>query len=163
MTVTAVAPAEVGVTVGTFFVRSWGYDQTNIDFYKVVGLTPKGVKVQHWSSALVDENKNITHVVPGDRPKQVRVWPKLDPDCEWCRRYTETAYWPGSVTYAAPDCPDHRSREIDSPVEQKRLQAYVSTRVPSASGTYIAVGPYSDHAGLWDGKPEYETAAGWGH
>lgn len=27
-------------------VSSWGYDQTNIDFYKVVGLTSKCVKIR---------------------------------------------------------------------------------------------------------------------
>ena len=48
------------ISVGDFFASSWGYDQTNIDFYKVVGLTPKGVRLQHWSSRLVDENRNIT-------------------------------------------------------------------------------------------------------
>jgi len=29
------------VIVGDIFVSSWGYDQTNIDFYQVVGTTPK--------------------------------------------------------------------------------------------------------------------------
>ncbi|MES2201167.1 MAG: hypothetical protein V4498_02840 [candidate division FCPU426 bacterium] len=30
--------------VGDILVASWGYDQTNIDFYQVTGLTAKGVK-----------------------------------------------------------------------------------------------------------------------
>ena len=30
---------------GDILVSSWGYEQTNIDFYKVVGVTPKSVKI----------------------------------------------------------------------------------------------------------------------
>lgn len=32
------------VKVGDIFYTSWGYDQTNIDFYEIVGKTPKMVK-----------------------------------------------------------------------------------------------------------------------
>jgi len=52
---------ELGVEVGAFFYCSWGYDQTNVDWYKVVGVTAKGVKVQAWKSKVEDG-----HVVPGD-------------------------------------------------------------------------------------------------
>jgi hypothetical protein len=50
--------------IGKFFVASWGYDQTNIDFYKVVGATAKCVKIQKWS-AKRDENARL---VPSDHP-----------------------------------------------------------------------------------------------
>lgn len=33
--------------VGRYFVSHWGYDQTNIDFYKVVKATAKSVFVTH--------------------------------------------------------------------------------------------------------------------
>lgn len=42
----AVSPTDAGIEVGTIFYASWGYDQTNVDFYEVVGLTPKGVKIR---------------------------------------------------------------------------------------------------------------------
>lgn len=42
----AFSPQEAGIEVGTIFSSSWGYDQTNVDFYEVVGLTPKGVKIR---------------------------------------------------------------------------------------------------------------------
>jgi hypothetical protein len=41
-----IAPESVGVSVGTIFVDSWGYDQTNIDFYEVTGLTGASVRVR---------------------------------------------------------------------------------------------------------------------
>lgn len=44
-------PADLGVKVGDFFYSSWGYDQTNIDFYEVVGLTGASVKVRQVSKA----------------------------------------------------------------------------------------------------------------
>lgn len=34
------------VEIGTIFVSSWGYDQTNIDFYKVIKMTDKTVWLQ---------------------------------------------------------------------------------------------------------------------
>lgn len=85
MAVEAVAPSEVGVKVGDFFSSSWGYDQTNVDFYKVVALTPKGVKVQKWTSAVVADNGPQVQVVPGGEPvtgSWVRVeggWSEYDP------------------------------------------------------------------------------------
>ena len=35
-------PERPSVKVGDVFYSSWGYDQTNADFYQVVGLTPSG-------------------------------------------------------------------------------------------------------------------------
>ena len=35
---------------GDIFVNSWGYDQTNIDYYKVVGVTEKSVKIRKLKS-----------------------------------------------------------------------------------------------------------------
>jgi hypothetical protein len=157
--VAAVAPEAANVEVGTYFKRSWGYDQTNVDFYRVVGLTAKGVRLQQWSSAHAGEHG---HVVPGDAPRTERVWPKVEQAdldaCERCRAHTDGDLGTWSRTYPAPDCPDHGSREQDCPVETKRLSAY-----PGGTKPFVAVGPYNDHAYPWDGKPAYETPAGMGH
>lgn len=37
---------EISVNVGDIFHHSWGYDQTNSDFYQVVKRTPKGVHLR---------------------------------------------------------------------------------------------------------------------
>lgn len=34
------------VEVGDIFAASWGYDQTNVDFYEVVGVTASGKSVR---------------------------------------------------------------------------------------------------------------------
>lgn len=62
---------ELGVTVGSFFYSNWGYEQTNIDFYKVVGVTAKGVKLQKWTSRHLSNVGNFTQdaVVPGNGPR----------------------------------------------------------------------------------------------
>lgn len=39
-------PVDLGISVGDIFYSSWGYDQTNVDFYQVVGLTGASVKVR---------------------------------------------------------------------------------------------------------------------
>lgn len=36
---------ELGVQVGSIFEESWGYDQTNQDFYEVVEVSPSGKSV----------------------------------------------------------------------------------------------------------------------
>jgi len=44
---TAVVPPSVGpYTIGDVLVSSWGYDQTNIDFYQVIGFTKSGKSVR---------------------------------------------------------------------------------------------------------------------
>ena len=34
------------VKIGDIFEMSWGYDQTNVDYFQVVSLTPRGVYVR---------------------------------------------------------------------------------------------------------------------
>jgi len=34
------------IEVGDVYAASWGYDQTNIDFYQCVGITPSGKSVR---------------------------------------------------------------------------------------------------------------------
>lgn len=59
MTTTAAtaAPAATEVKVGSIFYESWGYDQTNVNFYEVVGITPSGksVRVREVNARVVGE------------------------------------------------------------------------------------------------------------
>jgi hypothetical protein len=41
------------VAVGDIFRMSWGYDQTNVDYFQVVKTTPKGVYVREIGSVMV--------------------------------------------------------------------------------------------------------------
>ena len=40
--------------VGDIFVNSWGYDQTNIDFYEVVAVTAKSIRLARIAKGSVD-------------------------------------------------------------------------------------------------------------
>jgi hypothetical protein len=54
------------VKVGDIFYTSWGYDQTNVDFYEVLSVTPSGksVKVRQIASRLSDDERGVVPV-PG--------------------------------------------------------------------------------------------------
>lgn len=108
--------------VGDFFEESWGYDQTNVDFYQVVKVSASGksVVLRHVKNAQVDADRNITHVAPvADGFHD-----------EW--------------TTAS------RKGDLRKTLRWARGEPYVSMT------------SYS-HAYLWDGKPAYQTASGWGH
>ena len=46
MTTATAEASPATVEVGSFFECSWGYDQTNVDFYKVVEISPSGKTVK---------------------------------------------------------------------------------------------------------------------
>lgn len=125
------------VEVGTFMVASWGYDQTNVDFYKVVGMTASGksVKVQRWSSTMVEDNGPTTYVAPGEGPLVTRTW------------------------WASDGSRLNEAEETVAAIETKRLGSYGPAESPTF---YIRLTSYSS-AGVWDGKPKYETGCGYGH
>lgn len=97
--------------IGDILYTSWGYDQTNINFYKVIGLKGKQtVELREIGSKIVSGTGGpTTHVV-------------ADPD-----------------------------RFISDKVLLKR-----------AINNHVKINSYAS-ATLWDGKPKYETGAGWGH
>lgn len=122
------------VKVGDYFVSSWGYDQTNIDFYEVVGLTPSGksVKVVKVDNTFLDSDSSPYQdkVMPGSRSKRP----------VWNEDYTEQTLQ-------------------DSPVLTKRLNSYGEGE---NKRFYFTVNSYSS-ASLWSGEPQYQTGYGYGH
>jgi len=83
------------VKVGEFFVCSWGYDQTNVDYYRVVGVTPKSVKIQHWTTVHTDDS----HVVPDmdGGPLMVSDWSGERPCKILTKRVQDHGYGNGAV------------------------------------------------------------------
>lgn len=56
-----------GYKVGDIVYNSWGYDQTNIDFYQVVKVSPKSVYIRQIGSAFTSKesgNSMAGYVVP---------------------------------------------------------------------------------------------------
>ncbi len=53
------------VKVGDVFVSSWGYDQTNVDFYQVVGVTASSARVRRIGKTVVSgRGEPNEHVMP---------------------------------------------------------------------------------------------------
>lgn len=90
--------------IGDFLVASWGYDQTNIDFYKIVGITPSGksVKIQKWSSAVAEDHGSAVRVVPGDAPSDPDApikTKRVRGDCVTINSYASAWLWNGKAQY----------------------------------------------------------------
>lgn len=142
---TATVQAVSEVKVGDFFASQWGYDQSNVDFYKVVGLTASGksVRVQKWTSALAKGTSAggpQEYVVPGGAPATYVDWSAVPEGAD---------YW---------EREEHKVvREV--PVETKRIRVWGSHGSQSVS---FSVNSYSN-AYLWDGRPLYQTGFGYGH
>ena len=52
------------VNVGDVYVCSWGYDQTNVDFYKVTRKMKKSIKIVGIGKRVVENNVQSSLVVP---------------------------------------------------------------------------------------------------
>lgn len=50
--------------VGDILYSSWGYDQTNIDWYQVVAAQPKSIKIREIASKIVRQGEQSDQVVP---------------------------------------------------------------------------------------------------
>lgn len=68
------------IAVGDIFASSWGYDQTNVDFYEVVGVTPSGksVRLVPIASEVVsgDAYSERVRAVPGSAAADARPFTK---------------------------------------------------------------------------------------
>ena len=102
------------IKVGDIFVDSWGYGQTNQDFYLVTKKLKASIKIVEIGSKVVSRRAN---------------------------GYTSVGI---EMVVPVPDAVIGEEK-IKFPQD-----GYIRTRSFSI-------------ARLWDGKPMYETAAGWGH
>lgn len=65
--------------VGEYVVSSWGYEQTNIEFYRVERVSSTNVWLQPWTQKLVTtESWGSETVVPGDAPLTGHEWEEVD-------------------------------------------------------------------------------------
>lgn len=139
MSTDTTAPATV--EVGTVFVRSWGYDQTNVDYYEIVSVssTGKSAKARKLKTVAAEpadpdgfrQSDRVTAATGDNRFVE-------DPSCARCsNRHKDKPGWDG-----------HKFTDLYT--WQARTDRLTVTH-------------YGDHAYRWDGKPDYQTALGWGH
>lgn len=69
--------SENGYKVGDYLYSMWGYDQTNIDFFKVVGVTAKTLRIVPVQSRVVKSDVPYRRcVVPADKVDECCVFDK---------------------------------------------------------------------------------------
>lgn len=100
-----------GLQKGEIFVSSWGYDQTNVDFFKIVDVRGKEVVAVEIGSKIVSSGHGSDSVV-------------ADPD---------------------------------------RIIGQTFRARPSQSGSSVSFKVGDHYAHKWDGRPQHQTAAGYGH
>ena len=115
-----------GPQVGDVLVSTYGYDQTNVAFYRVIGLTKSGksVRIVPAGQRVVEQFTGGERVVPGAWSRRRLVWEQDDATTSLIRWY---------------DFRDGREWCVGVPVG------------------------YKNTARLWDGRPVFQTALGWGH
>lgn len=87
--------------VGDVLVSSWGYDQTNIDFYEVVKVTPKMVSIVRIKAKRDEALRLLPLLGSGDLSKasrhKVKSWGRAPSD-EYAVRLTSYSWahlWDG--------------------------------------------------------------------
>jgi hypothetical protein len=123
--------------IGDVFVRSWGYDQTNVDFYELTALSKTGKtgRARHLRSVTVSDSGQSTRVTAATGPDRFTT----DGRCARCsNHHRDEPGWDG--------------------------HAYTDEYTYQANHDRVTVdGQHGDHAWRWDGEAEYQTGYGWGH
>lgn len=149
--------ATATVKVGSIFYTSWGYDQTNVDYYEVVALSASGktATLKQLASGLAEDGSGVV-AKPGEFYNPKSGW------CAKCHQRINRTPRGGALTHWQTDevqCLDGEGRlipgtaatEIPAPVYKKRIKTYDGNPVLSWAS-------YAN-AYLWDGKPKYDTIA----
>ena len=124
----------VGPAVGDLLVSSWGYDQTNIDFWRVVSLTESG--------------------------KSVRIMPVAQCVVDYSKQRFPRPYLSAGSERVVPGDGVQRLRGDRGPTTSLIRWYGHGDRLTWCVG--VPVG-HKNTARLWDGRPVHQTAAGWGH
>lgn len=121
--------------VGDILIASWGYDQTNVDYYQVVALVgTSSVRIRKIQSECVRSTTGCDYVV-AKRDAFVH-----DAQPTWGQRS------------------DGKWKEGHGPVGTvHRIQKSWH------ANEYCVLITHHTYARQWDGEPHYETAAGYGH
>lgn len=69
------------VKVGSLFCMSWGYDQTNVNFFQVTRLSPKGIFVREIAGKAVEGSEGMMC------NKMVAVPNSFLSESQWCGGY----------------------------------------------------------------------------
>jgi hypothetical protein len=123
--------------VGDVFTRSWGYDETHVDFYEIVSVSSTGKTGK--------AKKVKTKIVHSDGGPSDRVTAATGDD-----RFTDRG-----------DCARCGNRHKGA--KGWDGHAWTDTCTWQAKTDRVTVTSYGDHAYRWDGHTMHQTGLGWGH
>lgn len=144
------------VKVGDIFYSSWGYDQTNVDYFAVteVSKTGKTATFIVLCNVATAESSGPTDYLAADATsarcsncyRGIRPFVKADGSKVW--RHT------AGQTERCNPWRDNDERTAAPETFKRRIRYYEGR----------AAANWTSYAGMyaWDGKPKYATAAGWG-
>ena len=87
--------------VGDMLVSSWGYDQTNVSWYRVIRVTAKSVVIQSCHGVCAESGEYSDQMVPGavkegTKPMTKRVRAGLDSYSVTINSYADASLWDGT-------------------------------------------------------------------
>jgi len=106
---TATANVMDQIEIGDFFACSWGYNQTQVDFYEVVGKTKASVRIEKVPKVVVERMAGSDRVAPnpanpwrGERmTKRVRASYDGTPSIR-ISSYSGACLWNGKPRHQTP-------------------------------------------------------------
>lgn len=153
------------IAIGQIFYSSWGYDQTNIDFYKVIRKTAKTIELQQIGQQYVEATSSLSEYVTADPDKILYDYEWVDPSNEYYVKKVSGKGWEvapnqgdewgfGSEWSSKPRWADHSVIE-DAVLYRK---AKISKHVVKFSGSepYVRITSYA-HASLWNGQKLHQS------
>lgn len=96
--------------VGDILVSSWGYDQTNVDFYKVIRTTPKSIVIRQIQGKTTEQGHMCGTSVPAqphtfldynNEPLTKRFRPYNDGYAVTISSYASAYLWDGEPRYTS--------------------------------------------------------------
>ena len=104
---TTTATIAPNVTVGSVFVSSWGYEQTNVSFYRVIKRTAKMVTLQRIGSETMTTQTAMSGTVipdfsrPMGEPFRVKIHTYSDRPCVAISSYETARLWDGTEQFTS--------------------------------------------------------------
>ena len=150
------------IEIGTIFCASWGYDQSNVDFYKVIRKTASMVEVVEVGQKMLEATGFMAEYVTCDPYAELfdRLW--VTPDDEFSQKQIvnekgwvldpnaeqyqmKPSYWINGVyTYQ------------ENAVGYKKLRVSKHKVQFSGSEIYLKMNSYK-YASVWDGQKKYQS------
>lgn len=150
------------IEIGTIFCASWGYDQTNVDFYKVIRKTAAMVEVVEVGQKMLEATGFMAEYVNCDPYAELyeRLW-VISGDSYSEKQIASEKGWvldPNAEQYQQkPSCwIDGVYVYQDQAVGYKKLKTSKHKVQFSGSQVYLKMSSYK-YANLWDGKKKYQS------